>query len=156
LRNTEAASHGVQLHPRGSSDRVAIAAKLLAAPAACALQRRSATMTKQPSAPVALESVSSDELSHVIGGGIGATLGGLFGAKGAKWGGFADQIFGMFQGMSSQGSSSAGSPASTGQGSSGGGLSGITGFLGNIGKLFGGFGGSSSGSQPQPQPQQGQ
>lgn len=83
-----------------------------------------------------LETLSVDQLAPVTGGGIGTTIGGLFGAKGQKWGAMADNIFGMFKGMGGGGG---------GSGSSGGGGGG-SGMLGNLGKLFGGFGGGSSGS----------
>jgi hypothetical protein len=66
-----------------------------------------------------LETLSVDQLAPVTGGGIGSTIGGLFGAKGQQWGALADNVLGMFQG--------------------GGG------FGGMLGKLFGG-GGSSGGS----------
>ncbi len=69
-----------------------------------------------------LETLSVDQLAPVTGGGIGTTIGGLFGAKGQQWGAMADNILGMFQG------------------GGGGGLGGIL-------KMFGG-GGSSSGSAP--------
>jgi hypothetical protein len=38
----------------------------------------------------------SDELAQVTGGGIASQFGSMFGPEGAKWGGFADQIMGMF------------------------------------------------------------
>ena len=68
-----------------------------------------------------LETLSVDQLAPVTGGGIGSTIGGLFGAKGQQWGALADNILGMFQG---------------------GGLGGLGGIFG---KLLGG-GGSSGGS----------
>ena len=86
------------------------------------------------------ETVPKDQLAPVIGGGIGAQIGGLFGAKGAQWGGIADTIFGMIKG---------GGGGSSGGGSSGGGGGGgFASFLGNIGKMFngGGSSGSSGGS----------
>jgi hypothetical protein len=123
-----------------------MSAKRLAVAAARPLHSPS-PMTHLPSS---LEVVPADQLSHVTGGGIGSVIGGLFGAKGAKWGGFADQILGMIQGMGSGGASAASSAASSsgssGDGSSGGGGGGGGGggwmsFLGNLGKIFGGFGG---------------
>lgn len=79
-------------------------------------------MTQEPSV------LTSAELDHVIGGGIGTQIGSLFGEKGAKWGGIADSIFGIIQG---------------------------NGGLGNIfGGLLGGGGGApSGGSAPAPQQQ---
>ena len=44
----------------------------------------------------ALEVVSLEQLDVVTGGGIGSQIGGMFGAEGAKWGGVADNIMGMF------------------------------------------------------------
>jgi hypothetical protein len=88
-----------------------------------------------------LETLSVDQLAPVTGGGFGTTIGGLFGAKGQKWGAMADNIFGMFKGMGGGGGGGGG--GSSGGGGGGGGFSGM---LGNLGKLFGGFGGGSSGS----------
>lgn len=70
------------------------------------------------------ETLSVNQLAPVTGGGIGATIGGMFGAKGQQWGAVADNILGMFQG--------------------GGGAGGLGGLL----KMFGGAGssGGSSGS----------
>lgn len=68
-----------------------------------------------------LETLSVDQLAPVTGGGIGSTIGSLFGEKGAKWGAFADNILGLFGG-------------------------GGAGGLGGIFKMFGGLGGGSSGS----------
>lgn len=70
------------------------------------------------------ETLSVDQLAPVTGGGIGSTIGGLFGAKGQKWGALADNILGMFQG------------------GGGGGLGGI------LGKLAGGGGGAPSTGAP--------
>jgi hypothetical protein len=42
-----------------------------------------------------LEVVTPEQLDTVTGGGIGTTIGSMFGEKGAKWGGFADSIIGM-------------------------------------------------------------
>jgi len=129
---------------------MAMSAKPLAAIAAQPLQS-CRPMTHLPSS---LEVVPADQLVTVTGGGIGASIGALFGAKGAQWGGIADQIIAMFQGMGTAGASSAssaaGGPGSSGGGSSGGGNGGGGGggwmsFLGNLGKLFGSFGGKSSG-----------
>lgn len=45
------------------------------------------------------EEIEPAHLEHATGGGIGSTIGGLFGAEGAKWGGFADGIIGQIQGL---------------------------------------------------------
>ena len=44
------------------------------------------------------ESVSQEHLDAVTGGGIGSVIGGLFGAKGTKIGGIADNLLGLFKG----------------------------------------------------------
>ena len=80
-----------------------------------------------------LETLSVDQLAPVTGGGIGSTIGSLFGEKGAKWGAFADNILGMFGGL--------------GGGGGAGGLGGIFKMLGGLG---GGSSGSSGGSTPAP------
>ena len=72
--------------------------------------------------PGTLEAVSAELLDAVIGGGIGTQIGSMFGEKGAKWGGLADSIIGMFK---------------KGSGGGGGG--------GGLGSLLGGGGGSSGG-----------
>src|SRR5262245_2855743 len=134
---------------------MAMSAKPLALAAARPVQR-CASMTQQPSS---LDVVPAEQLAHVTGGGIGSMIGGLFGAKGAQWGGIADQILAMIQGgggasAASSAASSSGSSGSGGDGSSGGGGGGgWMSFLGNIGKIFGGFGGmggrkQSSGGDP--------
>ncbi len=71
----------------------------------------------------ALESINPAELGAVTGGGIGQQIGSMFGDKGAKWGGLADNIMGM-----------------VGQATGGKGIGGILGQLGGLG------GGSSGGS----------
>jgi hypothetical protein len=83
------------------------------------------------------EPISFDQLAPVTGGGIGSTIGGLFGAKGQQWGALADNVLGMFQG----GGGSSG-------GSSGGGGAGLGGIL----KMFSGLGGGSSSSSNAPAP----
>jgi hypothetical protein len=50
------------------------------------------------STPNTLESLSSDQLDAVTGGGLISQIGGLFGAKGAKIGGVAEGLFGLFKG----------------------------------------------------------
>jgi len=80
------------------------------------------------------ETLSVDQLAPVTGGGIGSTIGGLFGEKGAKWGAFADNILGMFGGLG----------GAAGAGGAAGGLGGIL-------KMFGGLGGGAkTGSSPTP------
>jgi hypothetical protein len=105
-----------------------IAVRLLQSPAA---------MTNMPSA---FEAVSPDRLNDVTGGGIGSTIGGLFGAKGAQWGGIADAILGMVKGGGGSGGSSGGGSSGGGGGGGGGG-----GFAGILGKVFSGGGGSFGG-----------
>ena len=73
-----------------------------------------------------LEAVTLEQLDVVTGGGLGSQIGSMFGDKGAKWGGIADSLFGMFKG---------------------------SGGLGNLGSLFGGgnkSGGASPGSATSP------
>lgn len=65
--------------------------------------------------PSTLDTISSDDLTHVTGAGIATQIGSLFGAKGAKWGGLADSIIGMFKGG---GASPAGATASSEGGAS--------------------------------------
>jgi hypothetical protein len=84
-------------------------------------------MTNQPTT---LEAVTPDHLHAVTGGGIGSDIGGIFGAKGTKWGGIADKLLGMFGksggglgGLFGQGGQSSASNAS----SSGGGDAGAGG-----------------------------
>jgi len=109
--------------------------------------------------PSSLDVVPTEQLARVTGGGIGASIGALFGAKGAQWGGIADQILSMIPGVGTAGASSAASGSgSSGSGSSGGGGGGGGGggwmsFLGNLGKVFSGFGGmggKQSGGSPSP------
>jgi hypothetical protein len=108
-----------------------------------------------------LEVVPADQLDRVTGGGIGSVIGGWFGAKGAKWGGIADQILAMIPTGATAGASAASSAASSsgsggdggsGGGGGGGGGGGWMSLLGNIGKIFSGFGGmggkQSSGGDP--------
>jgi len=57
--------------------------------------------------PATLEAISPDHLANVTGAGIGSQIGGLFGAKGAQWGGIADSILGMFNGGAASGGASA-------------------------------------------------
>jgi len=45
------------------------------------------------------ETVDTAQLEHVTGGGLGSTIGSMFGAEGAKWGGFADNIVGQIGGL---------------------------------------------------------
>ena len=72
--------------------------------------------------PGTLEAVSPELLDAVIGGGIGTQIGSLFGQKGAKWGGIADSIIGMFSkgGSGGGGGGGAGSDAGAGGGGDGG------------------------------------
>ena len=70
-----------------------------------------------------LDSISPAELDAITGGGIGSQIGSMFGEKGAKWGGIADNIMGM-----------------VGQASGGGGIGGIIGQLGSMGGGGGGGG----------------
>jgi hypothetical protein len=74
------------------------------------------------SMPIILEVVTLEQLDTVTGGGLGSQIGGLFGEKGAKWGGIADSLFGMIKG---------------GGGGKGGGL--------DLGSLFGGGGSKKTG-----------
>jgi hypothetical protein len=115
------------------------------APAAARPLHCPSPMTHLPSS---LEVVPADQLDRVTGGGIGSMIGGWFGAKGAKWGGFADQILAMIPTGATAGASAAssgGSPSggdgSSGGGGGGGGGGGWMSMLGNIGKIFSGFGG---------------
>jgi len=50
------------------------------------------------STPSTLESLSQDQLDAVTGGGLISQIGGLFGDKGAKIGGVAESLFGLFKG----------------------------------------------------------
>ena len=64
--------------------------------------------------PSTLEAVSIEQLNVVTGGaGIGSQIGSLFGAEGAKWGGVADSILGMFGvgGAGGGGAGGGGAPA---------------------------------------------
>jgi hypothetical protein len=135
----ETAARGIQLPPTGDASATAIARKLGGATAAWPLQHATA-MNQTPSSH---EIVTIDQLDLVTGGGFGSQIGSLFGAKGAQWGGFADQIFGLFKGM---GGGGGGGTSAAGGGSapatSGGG--GLAGFGGLLGKLFSGFGGGGS------------
>jgi hypothetical protein len=125
--------------------------KPLAAAAARSLHCPS-PMTHLPSS---LDVVPTDQLAHVTGGGIGSMIGGWFGAKGAKWGGFADQILAMIptgatagaSAGSSSGGSGSGGDGSSGGGGGGGGGGGWMSLLGNIGKIFSGFGGMGGSKQ---------
>jgi hypothetical protein len=96
--------------------------------------------------PKALESIEPAVLADVTGAGIGTQIGSMFGEKGAKWGGIADSIIGMFGGAGGAGGAGGGAPgggapsggaAAGGGGSAGGGLGGLGGIL----KMFGGGGG---------------
>jgi hypothetical protein len=112
------------------------------APAAARPLHCPSPMTHLPSS---LEVVPAEQLARVTGAGIGSMIGGWFGAKGAKWGGFADQILAMIPTGATAGASAAsggGSP-SGGDGSSGGGGGGggWMSMLGNSGKIFSGFSG---------------
>ena len=78
----------------------------------------------------ALDTLSIDHLARVTGGGLGSEIGKLFGAKGTKWGGLADTVFGMFKGSSSSGGS------------------GAPGGPGGLGNLFSGLFGKSPAAQP--------
>jgi hypothetical protein len=57
-------------------------------------------MTSMPSI---LEVVTVEQLDTVTGGGLGSQIGGMFGEKGAKWGGIADSLFGMIKGGGGKG-----------------------------------------------------
>jgi hypothetical protein len=61
------------------------------------------------------EAVTPEQLDVVTGGGIGTQIGSMFGEKGAKWGGIADSIIGMF------GKGGGGGGAGSGGGGAGGG-----------------------------------
>lgn len=98
-------------------------AELLGSSSAWPLQSAATTMTMQNQT---FETLSEDQLTPVTGGGIGSSIGALFGEKGAKWGAFADNILGLFQGGGA------------------GGLGGI------FGKLFSGASGSTGSSTPTP------
>ena len=56
------------------------------------------------------EEIDPTHLAHATGGGIGSMIGGLFGAQGQKWGGFADGIIGQIQGMIGGGGGGGGAP----------------------------------------------
>ena len=75
---------------------------------------RVAIMTNTPET---LEAVSIEQLDTVTGAGIGTQIGSLFGQEGAKWGGIADSIIGMFGG----GGAGGGAGASGGGGAPAGG-----------------------------------
>ena len=60
--------------------------------------------------PETLEAVSIEQLDTVTGAGIGTQIGSLFGQEGAKWGGIADNIIGMFGGAGG-GAGAGGAPA---------------------------------------------
>src|SRR3954468_12922872 len=92
-----------------------------------------------------LETLPIDQLAPVTGGGLGSKIGGMFGAKGQKWGAMADSLLGMFQGMGGGGGGGGGGSSGGSCGGGGGGLGGLGGIFG---KLLGGFGGGggSSGS----------
>ncbi len=63
------------------------------------------------------EAVTPEQLDVVTGGGIGTQIGSLFGEKGAKWGGIADSIIGMF----GKGGGGGGAGSDAGAGGAGGG-----------------------------------
>jgi hypothetical protein len=63
------------------------------------------------------EAVTPEQLDVVTGGGIGTQIGSLFGEKGAKWGGIADSIIGMF----GKGGGGGGAGSDAGAGGGGGG-----------------------------------
>ena len=67
----------------------------------------------------ALEAISLEQLDVVTGAGIGSQIGGMFGAEGAKWGGIADNIMGMF-GVGGAGGASGGGGAPAGGAPAGG------------------------------------
>ncbi|HET9623035.1 MAG TPA: hypothetical protein VFP84_16800 [Kofleriaceae bacterium] len=77
--------------------------------------------------PTTLDTLGPDQLAAVTGGGIGQQIGGMFGQKGAQWGGIADSIFGAI-----------------GQASGGKGLGGI---LGQLGGMAGGAAPAAGGDQ---------
>ena len=58
--------------------------------------------------PKTLEAVSIEQLDTVTGAGIGTQIGSLFGQEGAKWGGLADNIIGMFGGAVGRGAGAGG------------------------------------------------
>ena len=58
-----------------------------------------------------LEAVTSEQLDTVTGAGIGTQIGSLFGQEGARWGGIADSILGMFGGASGGGIGGGGAQA---------------------------------------------
>jgi hypothetical protein len=91
--------------------------------------------------PGTLEAVSPELLDAVIGGGIGTQIGSMFGEKGAKWGGLADSIIGMFK----KGGSSGGGGGGGGS-SGGGGLGSLLGGGGSSGGGGGSGGGDAGGS----------
>ena len=65
--------------------------------------------------PETLEAVSNEQLDVVTGGaGIGTQIGSLFGPQGAKWGGIADNIIGMFGGGAGGGAGAGGGGAPAG------------------------------------------
>jgi hypothetical protein len=62
-----------------------------------------ARFMRKPSHTTARNQIESDrdviptaQLARVTGGGIASQFGSMFGPEGAKWGGMADQIMGMF------------------------------------------------------------
>jgi len=62
--------------------------------------------------PETLEAVANEQLDVVTGGaGIGTQIGSLFGQEGAKWGGIADSIIGMFGGGGAGAGGGGGAPA---------------------------------------------
>ena len=50
-----------------------------------------------------LEDIKPAQLEQVTGAGIGSMIGQMFGAKGAQFGGMADQLIGSIKGMFSGG-----------------------------------------------------
>jgi hypothetical protein len=68
------------------------------------------------------EPVPAEQLHRVTGAGIGAQIGSLFGADGAKWGGIADQFLGFLGPLmgGAAGGGAAGGGAASGGAASGG------------------------------------
>jgi hypothetical protein len=62
--------------------------------------------------PSPLDTVTLDQLQAVTGAGIGSQIGNMFGAEGAKWGGVADSILGMF-GVGGAGGGASPAPAAS-------------------------------------------
>ena len=66
--------------------------------------------------PETLPSIDTKELANVTGAGIGTQIGSMFGEKGAKWGGIADSIIGMFGGGGGGGGGAPGGGSAGGAG----------------------------------------